>query len=45
VEIVRGDLADPRIVALLRHHFDKCHEVTPPGSTSMMFYPRLFICS
>jgi putative acetyltransferase len=32
MEIIRGDLTDQRIVALLRHHFDKCHEVTPPGS-------------
>ena len=26
MEIIRGDLTDQRIVALLRHHFDKCHD-------------------
>ncbi len=41
MEIVRGDLADPRIVALLRHHFDKCHEVTPPGSAHVFSVERL----
>ncbi|MBM3628492.1 MAG: GNAT family N-acetyltransferase [Alphaproteobacteria bacterium] len=41
MDIVRGDLADPRIVALLRHHFDKCHEVTPPGSAHVFSVEKL----
>lgn len=41
VRIVRGDLADTRIIALLRHHFDKCHEVTPPGSAHVFDVARL----
>jgi putative acetyltransferase len=39
--ICRGDLADPRIVALLQYHFDKCHEVTPPGSAHVFDIARL----
>jgi putative acetyltransferase len=34
--ICRGDLADQRILALLRHHYEKCHEVTPPGSAHVL---------
>jgi len=39
--IRRGDLADQRILALLRHHYDKCHEVTPPGSAHVFDVARL----
>lgn len=41
MDIIRGDLADPRIVALLRYHFDKCHEVTPPGSAHVFSLDKL----
>lgn len=41
MQIVRGNLADPRIVALLRHHFDMCHAVTPPGSAHVFDVSRL----
>ncbi len=41
MEIRRGDLDDPRIVALLRYHFDKCHEVTPPGSAHVFDVSKL----
>ena len=41
MEIIRGDLTDQRIVALLRHHFDKCHEVTPPGSAHVFSLDKL----
>lgn len=41
IEIRRGNLDDPRIVALLRYHFDKCHEVTPPGSAHVFDVKRL----
>jgi putative acetyltransferase len=40
-DIRRGDLEDPRIVALLRHHFDTCHAVTPPGSAHVFDISRL----
>ena len=40
-DIRRGDLDDPRIVALLRHHFDTCHAVTPPGSAHVFDVSRL----
>ena len=36
-----GDLADERIVNLLRHHFGKCHEVTPPGSAHVFDVSKL----
>jgi putative acetyltransferase len=36
-----GNLDDPRIVSLLRYHFDKCHEVTPPGSAHVFDISRL----
>ena len=36
-----GNLDDPRIVSLLRCHFDKCHEVTPPGSAHVFDVSRL----
>lgn len=39
--IRKGDLQDPRILALLRYHFDKCHEVTPPGSAHVFDVSRL----
>ena len=41
MRITRGDLADPRIIALLKFHFDKCHEVTPPGSAHVFDLSRL----
>lgn len=41
MQIDRGNLADPRIVALLRHHFDMCHAVTPPGSAHVFSLDRL----
>ena len=41
MDIIRGDLTDPRIVALLRYHFDKCHEVTPPGSAHVFSLDKL----
>lgn len=41
MRILRGDLADPRIIALLRYHFDRCHEVTPPGSAHVFDVSRL----
>lgn len=40
-DIRPGDLDDPRILALLRHHFDKCHEVTPPGSAHVLDVSKL----
>lgn len=41
MRIIRGDLADPRIIALLRHHFDTCHAVTPQGSAHAFDVSRL----
>ena len=41
MDIRRGDLSDQRIVALLRYHFDKCHEVTPPGSAHVFSVDKL----
>jgi putative acetyltransferase len=41
MHIRRGDLADDHIVGLLRYHFDKCHEVTPPGSAHVFDVSRL----
>lgn len=41
MDIRRGDLKDQRIVALLKYHFDKCHEVTPPGSAHVFDISRL----
>lgn len=41
MHIERGNLADPRIVSLLRHHFDMCHAVTPPGSAHVFDVSRL----
>lgn len=41
IEITIGDLDDTRVVALLRHHFDTCHEVTPPGSAHVFDISRL----
>lgn len=41
VLIVPGGFDDPRILALLRHHFERCHEVTPPGSAHVFDVSRL----
>ena len=41
MHISRGDLTDGRILWLLRYHFDKCHEVTPPGSAHVFDVSRL----
>ena len=41
MDIRRGDLADPRIIALLRYHFDKCHEVTPKCSAHVFSVDQL----
>lgn len=41
MEIRRGDLDDARILSLLRYHFDKCHEVTPPGSAHVFDVSKL----
>lgn len=41
MDIRRGDLTDPRIIALLRHHFDKCHEVTPKCSAHVFSVQQL----
>jgi len=34
--IVKGDLDDPRIVALLTLHYETNHAVTPPGSAHVL---------
>ncbi|MCA3560182.1 MAG: GNAT family N-acetyltransferase [Aestuariivirga sp.] len=41
MKILKGDLSNDRITALLRYHFDKCHEVTPPGSAHVFDVSRL----
>jgi putative acetyltransferase len=41
MHIARGNLADPRIIALLRHHYDKCHEVTPKCSAHVFTIEKL----
>jgi putative acetyltransferase len=41
MHIARGDLTDDRILRLLRYHFEKCHEVTPPGSAHVFDVTRL----
>lgn len=41
INIRRADLADPRIVALLRYHFGKCHEVSPPESCHVFSIEKL----
>jgi putative acetyltransferase len=41
MDIRRGDLDDPRIIALLRYHFDTCQAVTPPGSAHVFDVARL----
>jgi len=41
MNILRGDLTDPRIVALLSHHYDKCHEVTPKCSAHVFTLEKL----
>jgi putative acetyltransferase len=40
-DIRRGDLSDARIVSLLRHHFDTCHEVTPKCSAHVFTVSQL----
>jgi putative acetyltransferase len=35
-EIKRGDFSDPRVVALLRYHFETNHAVTPEGSAHVL---------
>ncbi len=41
IDIRKGGLDDTRVVALLRYHFDKCHEVTPPGSAHVFDVSKL----
>lgn len=41
MDVRRGDLSDERVIALLRYHFDKCHEVTPSGSAHVFDASRL----
>lgn len=41
IDIRKGDLQDKRILALLRYHFEKCHEVTPPGSAHVFDVSKL----
>lgn len=41
MDIVRGDLTDQRILTLLRHHYDKCHEVTPKCSAHVFTVEQL----
>lgn len=41
VEIRSGDFGNPQIVALLKHHFEQCHAVTPPGSAHVFDLTRL----
>ena len=41
INIRPGDLHDQRIVQLLRYHFGKCHEVTPPGSAHVFDVSKL----
>lgn len=36
LDIRPDDLTDPRVTALLRHHFAACHAVTPPGSAHVL---------
>ena len=41
MHISRGDLSDDRILRLLRHHYDKCHEVTPKCSAHVFTVEKL----
>ena len=41
MDVRRGDLADQRIVALLRYHFDRCHAESPPESCHVFDITRL----
>ena len=41
MDIRRGDLSDQRILALLRHHYDQCHEVTPKCSAHVFTVEQL----
>lgn len=41
MDIRRGNLDDPRIIALLRHHFERCRAVSPPESCHVFDVSRL----
>ncbi|MFN0194697.1 MAG: GNAT family N-acetyltransferase [Aestuariivirga sp.] len=41
LRIIPGDFDDDRVLSLLRYHFAKCHEVTPPGSAHVFDVSRL----
>lgn len=39
--ILPGDFSDPRVIALIRHHFEKNRAVTPEGSAHVLDIPAL----
>ena len=41
MDIHRGDLSDKRVIALLKHHFDRCHAESPPESCHVFDISRL----
>jgi putative acetyltransferase len=41
MDIKAGGLDDPCVIALLRHHFETCHAVTPPGSAHVFDLTKL----
>ena len=41
IDIRKGGLEDERVLGLLRYHFAKCHEETPPGSAHVFDVSRL----
>ena len=41
MNIHRGDLSDKRVIALLKHHFDRCHAESPPESCHVFDVSRL----
>ena len=41
MNIHRGDLSDKRVIALLKHHFDRCHAESPPESCHVYDVSRL----
>ena len=41
MQIKKGGLDDGRVIALLRHHFETCLAVTPPGSAHVFDVSRL----
>ncbi len=50
MKIVAGGLDDPRVIAMLKFHFDTNHAVTPPGSVhvfdlSRLKQPDVYFCS